>query len=72
MSLFSFHRLGVKKPYVPETAENVALSVFSSVFVEPAEAVYASCTPASCSRRLMAGDATRPVPRGAGMSYDCQ
>lgn len=28
-----------------------------------------SCTPASWSRRLTAGEATRPVPRGAGMSY---
>ena len=27
-----------------------------------------SLTPASCSRRLTAGEATRPVPRGAGMS----
>lgn len=28
-----------------------------------------SCTPASWRRRLTAGEATRPVPRGAGMSY---
>lgn len=28
-----------------------------------------SLTPASCKRRLTAGEATRPVPRGAGMSY---
>jgi hypothetical protein len=31
-----------------------------------------SSTPASWRRRLTAGDATRPVPRGAGMSWDCQ
>jgi len=68
-NLVSFHRFGVKNPYVFATATNVALSVFSSVFVDPAEAVYASITPASCSRRFTAGEATRPVPRGAGMSY---
>lgn len=45
-----------------------ALSVFSSVLVLPDEAVYASLTPASCRRRLTAGEATRPVPRGAGIS----
>lgn len=28
-----------------------------------------SCTPASWRRRLTAGEATRPVPRGAGISY---
>ena len=50
-----------------ETAVNVALSVFSSVLVEPDEAVYASETPASWRKRLTAGEATRPVPRGAGM-----
>jgi len=31
-----------------------------------------SSTPASWRRRLTAGDATRPVPRGAGMSWECQ
>lgn len=50
------------------TATKVALRVFSSVLVDPAEDVYASWTPASCKRRFTAGEATRPVPRGAGMS----
>ena len=54
------------------TAMNVALSVFSRVFVEPADEVYASSTPASWRRRLTAGDATRPVPRGAGINYTTQ
>ncbi len=35
MSLVSFHRLGVRKPYVLETAVKVALRVFSRVLVEP-------------------------------------
>lgn len=48
----------------------VALRVFSKVFVDPEEAVYASCTPANCKSRLTAGEATRPVPRGAGINYD--
>ena len=39
MSTVSFHRFGVRKPYVLPTATNVAFSVFSSVFVEPAEEV---------------------------------
>jgi hypothetical protein len=69
MSLVSFHKLGVRKPYVLETAWKVALRVFSRVFVDPADEVYASWTPASWRRRLTAGEATRPVPRGAGMSY---
>lgn len=47
----------------------VALRVFSRVLVEPEEEVYASWTPASWRRRLTAGEATRPVPRGAGISY---
>lgn len=68
MSLFSFHKLGVRKPYVLLTATNVALSVFSSVFVLPEDEVYASWTPASCSNLLTAGEATRPVPRGAGIN----
>lgn len=68
MSFVSFHRLGVKKPYVLDTATKVALSVFSSVLVDPAEDVYESSTPASWRRRFTAGEATRPVPRGAGMS----
>ena len=50
------------------TATNVAFNVFSRVLVEPAEEVYTSCTPASCRSRFTAGEATRPVPRGAGMS----
>lgn len=51
------------------TATKVALRVFSSVLVDPAEDVYTSCTPASWRRRFTAGEATSPVPRGAGMSY---
>lgn len=39
MSLVSFHKLGVRKPYVLETAANVALSVFSRVLVEPDDEV---------------------------------
>jgi len=39
MSFVSFHRLGVKKPYVLDTAAKVALSVFSSVLVEPEDDV---------------------------------
>jgi hypothetical protein len=38
-SLVSFHKLGVKKPYVFETAAKVALRVFSRVLVEPDEDV---------------------------------
>lgn len=67
ISLLSFQRLGVRKPYELPTATKVALRVFSSVFVLPADDVYASWTPASCNSLLTAGDATRPVPRGAGM-----
>ena len=51
------------------TAVKVALRVFSRVLVEPAEELYASWTPASWRRRLTAGEATIPVPRGAGISY---
>jgi hypothetical protein len=39
MSFVSFHRLGVRKPYVLEIAANVAFSVFSSVLVDPADEV---------------------------------
>jgi len=39
MSLVSAHRLGVRKPYVLETAAKVALSVFSRVLVEPEDEV---------------------------------
>lgn len=55
-------------------AAKVAFSVFSRVLVEPEEEVYASSIPASCRRRLTAGEATREVPRGAGISWkiDCQ
>jgi hypothetical protein len=35
MSFVSFHRFGVRKPYVLETAAKVALRVFSRVLVEP-------------------------------------
>jgi hypothetical protein len=42
--------------------------VFSSVLVLPADEVYASCTPANCNNLLTAGEATRPVPRGAGIN----
>jgi hypothetical protein len=35
----SFHRLGVRNPYVFATATKVALRVFSRVLVEPDEAV---------------------------------
>ena len=38
-SLVSFHKLGVRNPYVLVMAVNVALSVFSSVLVDPEEAV---------------------------------
>lgn len=69
MSLVSFHKLGVKYPYVLAAATKVAFKVFSRVLVEPEEEVYASSTPASWRRRLTAGDATRPVPRGAGISW---
>ena len=72
INLVSFHRFGVRNPYVLPTAMNVALSVFSRVLVEPEEEVYASSTPASCRRRFTAGEATRPVPRGAGMSCSIQ
>jgi hypothetical protein len=37
--LVSFHKFGVRKPYEFVTAWNVALSVFSSVFVDPEDAV---------------------------------
>ena len=67
-SLVSFQRLGVRKPYELDTAVKVALRVFSWVLVEPAEEVYESSTPASWRKRLTAGEATMPVPRGAGMS----
>ena len=69
MSLVSFHKFGVKNPYVLETAAKVALRVFSSVLVEPEDAVYISCTPANCNNRFTAGEATSPVPRGAGINY---
>jgi hypothetical protein len=39
MSLVSFHRLGVKYPYVLPTATKVAFKVFSRVLVEPEEEV---------------------------------
>lgn len=68
ISFWSFHKLGVRKPYELPTATNVAFRVFSNVFVLPAEDVYASWTPASCNSLLTAGEATKPVPRGAGMS----
>ena len=67
INFVSAHRFGVKKEYVLPTATKVAFSVFSRVFVLPAELVYASDTPANWSNRLTAGEATRPVPRGAGI-----
>jgi hypothetical protein len=39
MSFVSFHRLGVRYPYVLPTATKVALRVFSRVLVEPEEDV---------------------------------
>lgn len=39
MSFVSFHRLGVRNPYVLEMAAKVAFRVFSSVLVEPADDV---------------------------------
>jgi hypothetical protein len=39
MSFVSFHKLGVRKPYVLPTATKVALRVFSRVLVDPEEAV---------------------------------
>jgi hypothetical protein len=39
MSFVSFHRLGVRYPYVLPTATKVALRVFSRVLVEPDEEV---------------------------------
>jgi hypothetical protein len=39
MSFVSFHRLGVRYPYVLPTATKVALRVFSRVLVEPDEDV---------------------------------
>ena len=39
MSFVSFHRLGVKIPYVLPIATKVAFSVFSRVLVEPLEEV---------------------------------
>ena len=39
LSVASFHRFGVRKPYVLPTATKVAFNVFSSVFVDPAEEV---------------------------------
>lgn len=39
MSLVSFHRSGVRYPYVFPTAEKVALRVFSRVLVDPVDEV---------------------------------
>ena len=39
LSLVSFHKFGVKKPYVLPTATNVAFKVFSRVLVEPEDDV---------------------------------
>lgn len=39
LSLVSFHKFGVKKPYVLPTATNVAFNVFSRVLVEPEDDV---------------------------------
>jgi hypothetical protein len=55
---------------VLDTATKVALRVFSRVLVEPADEVYESSIPASWRNRLTAGEATRPVPRGAGISWE--
>jgi len=39
MSFVSFHKLGVRYPYVFPTATKVALRVFSRVLVDPEEEV---------------------------------
>jgi hypothetical protein len=36
-SFVSFHKFGVRKPYVFDIATKVAFNVFSRVFVEPAD-----------------------------------
>lgn len=50
------------------TATKVAFKKLPMVAVLPLDCVYTSWIPASWSRRLDAGAATIPVPRGAGMS----
>ena len=49
------------------TAAKVAFKKLPIVAVDPFDWVYTSSTPASWSKRLDAGAATIPVPRGAGI-----
>ena len=49
------------------TAAKVAFNKLPIVAVDPFDWVYTSSTPASWSKRLDAGAATIPVPRGAGI-----